>query len=86
MESLRVLKVLLLLTLIETTYSKVNSNDEFLFEVTKFVSDSTIMKFFIKWNVSTVLNNYYNNKFEKLFLMTASAVQGSPNIFKKQSP
>ena len=34
MESLRVLKVLLLLTLIETTYSKVNSNDEFLFEVT----------------------------------------------------
>ena len=58
MESLRVLKVLLLLTLIETTYSKVNSNDEFLFEVTKFVSDSTIMKFFIKWNVSTVLNNY----------------------------
>ena len=81
MESLRVLKVLLLLTLIETTYSKVNSNDEFLFEVTKFVSDSTIMKFFIKWNVSTVLNDYYNNKFEKLFLMTASAVQGSPNIF-----
>ena len=59
MESLRVLKVLLLLTLIETTYSKVNSNDEFLFEVTKFVSDSTIMKFFIKWNVSTVqVNNY----------------------------
>ena len=58
MESLRVLKVLLLLTLIETTYSKVNSNDEFLFEVTKFVSDSTIMKFFIKWNVSTVLNDY----------------------------
>ena len=52
------LKVLLLLTLIETTYSKVNSNDEFLFEVTKFVSDSTIMKFFIKWNVSTVLNDY----------------------------
>ena len=58
MESLRVLKVLLLLTLIETTYSKVNSNDEFLFEVTKFVSDSTIMKFFIKWNVITVLNSY----------------------------
>ena len=58
MESLRVLKVLLLLTLIETTYSNVNSNDEFLFEVTKFVSDSTIMKFFIKWNVSTVLNSY----------------------------
>ena len=86
MESLRVLKVLLLLTLIEATYSKVNSNDEFLFEVTKFVSDSTIMKFFIKWNVSTVLNNYYNNKFESLFLMTASAVQGSPNIFKKKSP
>ena len=60
MESLRVLKVLLLLTLIETTYSKVNSNDKFLFEVTKFVSDSTIMKFFIKWNVSTVLNEYLN--------------------------
>ena len=58
MESLRVLKVLLLLTLIEITYSKVNSNDEFLFEVTKFVSDSTIMKLFIKWNVSTVLNDY----------------------------
>ena len=55
MESLRVLKVLFLLTLIETTYSKVNSNDEFLFEVTKFVSDSTIMKFFIKWNVSTTV-------------------------------
>ena len=68
MESLRVLKVLLLLTLIETTYSKVNSNDEFLFEVTKFVSDSTIMKFFMKWNVSTtVLKPSQNKKGRKIF-------------------
>ena len=67
MESLRVLKVLFLLTLIETTYSKVNSNDEFLFEVTKFVSDSTIMKFFIKWNVSTVLKPSQNKKGRKIF-------------------
>ena len=68
MESLRVLKVLLLLTLVETTYSKVNSNDEFLFEVTKFVSDSTIMKFFMKWNVSTtVLKPSQNKKGRKIF-------------------
>ena len=68
MESLRVLKVLLLLTLIETTYSKVNSNDEFLFEVTKFVSDSTIMKFFMKWSVSTtVLKPSQNKKGRKIF-------------------
>ena len=54
MESLRVLKVLLLLTLIEATLLKVNSNDVFSLELTKIGSDS-IMKFFIKWNVSTYL-------------------------------
>ena len=45
------LKVLLLLTLIEATLLKVNSNDVFSLELTKIGSDS-IMKFFIKWNVS----------------------------------
>ena len=49
MESLRVLKVLLLLTLIEATLLKVNSNDVFSLELKKIGSDS-IMKFFIKWN------------------------------------